>query len=368
MMKYSDCDTVEKAFVKLKEVCVAVTKTFPSPVELQPEKVYSPHLQLGKKRYVGLCHIMGEKPKIDSKGVESNRLDNCPLVRRMMKEVFEYLFVRNDLQGALKFVRDTAIDLIQGRIEMAELVVTKSVSKDNYAGKMTHIEVAKRMKARDPSYMFAPGERIPYVITLPENKGPINHGGSKSGRPYDTKLHEQAEDPLWCITHDMQIDTMYYLENQLSGPLARIFMWYIGDKNHIAMIHTMEDRLHEPGRSALECAQINHDIDKEIKKMTLAVATKLLGPLAFLNVPRSKPRLSGPISRFITKVSKKLTPEEEEAKLAKAVELHEKLTQFRAVCIKCRGHEDFTIQCQQRDCPNLFRLAQTNRDIEDLAN
>ena len=42
--------------------------------------------------------------------------------------------------------------------------------------------------------------------------------------------YEKAEDPLYVLENNLPIDTKYYLENQLSKPLMRIFEPVMGDK------------------------------------------------------------------------------------------------------------------------------------------
>lgn len=49
--------------------------------------------------------------------------------------------------------------------------------------------------------------------------------GSKDARAY-----EKSEDPLWVLEHNIPIDTKYYLDNQLSKPLMRIFEPILGEK------------------------------------------------------------------------------------------------------------------------------------------
>lgn len=41
--------------------------------------------------------------------------------------------------------------------------------------------------------------------------------------PLGTKLYDKAEDPLYVLDHGLAVDSQYYLENQLSKPLSRIF-------------------------------------------------------------------------------------------------------------------------------------------------
>lgn len=74
----------------------------------------------------------------------------------MMAQVFEMLLINEDVKGALDYVHRCITDLIQGRSDFADMVITKSISKLEYKGKAVHVEVAKRMKERDPSYPMVP--------------------------------------------------------------------------------------------------------------------------------------------------------------------------------------------------------------------
>lgn len=42
--------------------------------------------------------------------------------------------------------------------------------------------------------------------------------------------YEKSEDPIYVLENNIPIDTKYYLENQLSKPLMRIFEPILGDK------------------------------------------------------------------------------------------------------------------------------------------
>jgi hypothetical protein len=41
--------------------------------------------------------------------------------------------------------------------------------------------------------------------------------------PQGAPAYEKSEDPVWVLEHNLPIDTEYYLTNQLSNPLQRIF-------------------------------------------------------------------------------------------------------------------------------------------------
>lgn len=99
-------------------------------------------------------------------------------------------------------------DLLQNKVDMSQLVITKALSKVDYEGKQAHVELAKRMKQRDAGSAPALGDRVAYVIIK----------GIKGAAAY-----EKSEDPLYVLENNIPIDTRYYLENQLSKPLMRIF-------------------------------------------------------------------------------------------------------------------------------------------------
>jgi DNA polymerase delta subunit 1 len=42
--------------------------------------------------------------------------------------------------------------------------------------------------------------------------------------------YEKSEDPLFVLNNNIPIDTKYYLDNQLSKPLLRIFEPILGEK------------------------------------------------------------------------------------------------------------------------------------------
>jgi DNA polymerase delta subunit 1 len=71
------------------------------------------------------------------------------------------------------------------------------------------------MRERDAGSAPALGDRVSYVIIK----------GTKNQAAY-----EKAEDPIYVLEHNLPIDTKYYLENQLSKPLLRIFEPVLGEK------------------------------------------------------------------------------------------------------------------------------------------
>ena len=75
-------NTIEEALELGKEASLYVSQHFESPIKLEFEKVYCPFLLMSKKRYAGLLWTNKDNyDKIDCKGIENVRRDNCDLVQ-----------------------------------------------------------------------------------------------------------------------------------------------------------------------------------------------------------------------------------------------------------------------------------------------
>lgn len=135
----------------------------------------------------------------------------------------------------LSYTKRMISDLLQNKIDMSQLVITKALAKADYAAKQAHVELAERMRQRDAGSAPALGDRVAYVIIK----------GMKGISPKYLVLcfeftnffvcagaaaYEKSEDPLYVLENNIPIDTKYYLENQLSKPLMRIFEPILGEK------------------------------------------------------------------------------------------------------------------------------------------
>lgn len=50
------------------------------------------------------------------------------------------------------------------RIDISQLVITKELTKNEYAAKQAHVELAKKMEKRDKGTAPKLGDRVPYVL------------------------------------------------------------------------------------------------------------------------------------------------------------------------------------------------------------
>ncbi|OAG31840.1 DNA polymerase delta subunit 1 [Nematocida displodere] len=214
---YGDTDSVmvtggaiglPEAFETGEKISAFVTKEFPHPLVLAFEKVYFPFLLMNKKRYAG-CSISapGAPGTIDTKGIETVRRDNCGLVRSLMQTCLKEVFLKNNVEGAKEAIRKTVKNLGNNNVGIGQLVISKSISKkeEGYAVHLAHVELAERMRQRNPDTAPGVGDRVSYVIV--KGQGP---------------LHARSEDPSYVLEHNLPIDTDYYLENQVKKPIQRL--------------------------------------------------------------------------------------------------------------------------------------------------
>ncbi|KAI9635703.1 putative delta DNA polymerase [Dioszegia hungarica] len=215
MIKFG-CPDLVTAMRLGAEAAELVSSSFIKPIKLEFEKVYFPYLLISKKRYAGLYWTRPDKyDKMDTKGIETVRRDNCRLVSTVIETCLFKMLIDRDVKGAEDYVKRTIADLLQNRIDMSQLVITKALAKADYANKQAHVELAERMRKRDAGSAPALGDRVAYVIVK----------GIKGAAAYD-----KSEDPLYVLEHNVPIDTRYYLDNQLSKPLMRIFEPILGEK------------------------------------------------------------------------------------------------------------------------------------------
>merc|ERR1719506_547720 len=188
--------SVEEAMKLGVEAAQMVSETFLHPIKLEFEKVYFPYLLLNKKRYAGLYWTQPDKyDKLDAKGIETVRRDNCALVRQVVDTVLNKILIEKSIDGAKDFVKSIISDLLQNKVDLSLLVISKSLgkgdSREDYAAKQAHVELAERMKKRDPSTAPGTGDRVPYVIT-----------SAAKGVP----AYARSEDPLYALENNLSID------------------------------------------------------------------------------------------------------------------------------------------------------------------
>jgi DNA polymerase delta subunit 1 len=100
MVKFGTSDLAE-AMRLGQEAAEFVSSKFVKPIKLEFEKVYFPYLLINKKRYAGLYWTNPNKyDKMDTKGIETVRRDNCRLVQNVIETILRMILIDRDVQGA----------------------------------------------------------------------------------------------------------------------------------------------------------------------------------------------------------------------------------------------------------------------------
>lgn len=136
---YGDTDSVMISFgVKSleetmdlgKESAEYVTSFFAEPIQLMFEKCYNPFLLMAKKRYAGLLWMTPDKyEKIDCKGIETVRRDNCALVKDVVNSCLKKILIDRSYEEAINYCKSVISDLLQNRIDLSMLVISKGLGK-----------------------------------------------------------------------------------------------------------------------------------------------------------------------------------------------------------------------------------------------
>ena len=193
-----------------QDVADLCTQYLKPPMALTYEKTLMPFLLLSKKRYVGMLYEDNpNKGKLKYMGLVLKRRDNCDLVKDVYGGVLQCLMNNTNIQPAINFLNDSLNDLIQGKITMDKLAITKSLRSDyKNPQQIAHRVLADRIGQRDPGNKPKPGDRIKYLFI-------VNKGAKLQG--------DKIETPEYIIENNLKIDYIYYITNQLMKPLQQLF-------------------------------------------------------------------------------------------------------------------------------------------------
>lgn len=327
---------LQRAMALGKEAADYVSGKFIRPIRLEFEKVYFPFLLINKKRYAGLLWTNPDRyDKMDAKGLEMVRRDNCALVRDVVNTVLHKILIERSISDAQQFVKNVISDLLRNKLDISALVITKALSKsgENYVGKQAHVELAERMRKRDAGSAPSIGDRVPYVMIQ----------GAKGAKGY-----EKAEDPIYVLENNIPIDTEYYLEHQLAQPLIRIFEGVM-DRPESLLVgeHTRTISVPTPSSSA------GGGIMKfAVKKITcLGCKTPLKDQEAAVGA--------------VCANCKGREPEIYSKALLQVREGEQLFSQLWTRCQRCQGSLHMDVLCTNRDCPIFYMRRKVQKDLQD---
>ncbi|AGO14239.1 AaceriAFL189Wp [[Ashbya] aceris (nom. inval.)] len=306
------------------EAAAYVSSLFKHPINLEFEKVYFPYLLINKKRYAGLYWTRPEKyDKLDQKGLASVRRDSCPLVSIVMNKILRMILIERNVPGALKFVENTIEDLLQNKADISKLIISKTLAP-NYTNAQPHAILAERMKKRDgvgPNV----GDRVDYVII----------GGND-------KLYNRAENPLYVLEQNIQLDSKYYLTTQLQNPVVSIIAPIIGEKQANAMFI--------------------------VKSIKIATSNQKGGLMGFIKKVQTCKGCRGPLRKNEGPLCYSCRERSGELYL-KAIsdvrELEEKFSRLWTQCQRCSGSLHNEVLCSNQNCDIFYMRVKARKELQE---
>ena len=344
--------TLTKAFDVGKRMAHYVTENFfIQPIKLEFEKIYFPYLLVNKKRYAGLYYTNPiNYDKMDCKGIETVRRDNCRLVADVIDKCLQKILIDRNPKAAINYVQETISNLLLDKIDIYQLVISKELKKKEYKGKQPHAELAKKLQKRaeirnknntsgNLNNIPKLGERIQYVITR--------------GLKKDCRIYERAEDPIYVLENNVSIDFDYYLHNQLSKPLIRIFEPIFGNKTESMILYGDHTRK---------------------KKITTESCEMRL--MKFIKLRQSCVECKIPIISSTSKccLCTKCLPKKKiiyDTQLEKLEKLTIDFDKIKETCIKCQKINTFEeksykdILCSNSDCPIYYKRKKVELDVQE---
>ena len=206
-------DAIVKTIELTEEAGKFITGALRAPHDFEYDKVFYPFIIFSKKRYVG--NKYEESPdefKETSMGIVLKRRDNAPLLKVIYSGAIDMLINKRDVAGAADFVRQKVQELVDGRVKLSQLTITKSLAAEYAASPPAHKVLADRITARDPGNAPSSGERIGFVYVKP----PAGQAASKL-------QGDRVETPAWITEHGLVPDAEYYIVHQLMNPLSQLF-------------------------------------------------------------------------------------------------------------------------------------------------
>ena len=181
------------------------------PMGLEYEKTLMPFVLLSKKRYVGMLYeFNANKGKLKYMGLSLKRRDSCDYLKDTYGEILNILMKENDVEKSIDYLNQCLDDLVNGRVHMDKLAITRALRSDyKNPSQIAHKVLADRIGQRDPGNKPKPGDRIKYVF--------INTDSPKS------LLGDKIETPEYIIENKLKIDYNYYITNQLMKPLQQLY-------------------------------------------------------------------------------------------------------------------------------------------------
>ena len=193
-----------------QDAAALCTRFLKPPMELSYEKTLMPFILLKKKRYVGMLYETNpNKGKLKYMGLSIKRRDSCDYLKDVYGGILNILMKENDIMKSVDFLNRSLEELVQGRVPMDKLTITRALSS-YYKNPQTiaHRVLADRIGKRDPGNKPKPGDRLKFVFF--EN-------------PQAKLQGDKIELPEYIVENNLKIDYTHYIIRQLMKPMQQLY-------------------------------------------------------------------------------------------------------------------------------------------------
>jgi DNA polymerase elongation subunit (family B) len=245
-------EAVEATMHITEEAGKFVSSALKPPHDFEYDKVFDQFIIFSKKRYVGNKYEESATEfKQTSMGIVLKRRDNAPILKTIYGGAIKILLNERNVDKAVDFVKTKTMEMVNGKMSLSQLTITKSLSKykadwvkddikklekeiadklakgqdaskqlmllakkkyelENAPPYPAHKILADRMAERDPGNAPAVGERMGYVYITSTGKTSELQG-------------DRIETVDFIKQKKLQPDYQYYIEHQLMKPLGQLF-------------------------------------------------------------------------------------------------------------------------------------------------
>jgi DNA polymerase elongation subunit (family B) len=182
-----------------------------APHSLVYEKSIMPFCLLRKKGYVGIYYeTNANKGTRKSMGIVLKRRDNAPIVKDVYGGIIDILMKEQDMGRAISFLKEYLKNLVDEKIPLEKLIITKSLSS-NYKNpqQIAHKVLADRMGQRDSGNKPSVGDRIPFIYIHNPDKKALQG--------------ERIEHPTYIRENNIRPNYTFYITNQIMKPVQQLF-------------------------------------------------------------------------------------------------------------------------------------------------
>ena len=213
-----------------KDVEKNIASIMPYPQKLNYEKCLYPFILFSKKRYVGnLYETDINKFKQKSMGIVLKRRDNANIVKKIYGGIIDIILNSQDLDKSIKFLREELSDLVNGKTDITDLILSKTL-RSSYKDptKIAHKVLADRIGIRDAGNKPACNDRIAYIYIK-------NPGAKLQG--------DKIETPEYIKENKLEPDYLHYITNQIMKPILQLYALCLTDLDDYKESHDYWDNI-----------------------------------------------------------------------------------------------------------------------------